>query len=307
MNKKAFSIIELSIVIVVIGILVAGSVQGYSLYRKTRLESARSLTKSSPTQGAMGLILWLDGTSEGAFGSSIENNQRISIWNDSNPHSSAKSSAIQSNNSAQPTFVSSGINGLPSVRCDGVDDNLTIPVNSPYISNPPTTTNNFTIFIVAQTSVTHEIDVQSNSSTTGTSGQKYLIGAQHGVDVFNNSEIAGAGISFGTNGISIYEHTGGYMPSIAVYSSPTQISSAALITLVYQNRTPKIFLNGAEVATGLTSAKNSVFPSNQFCSGYYGSFAGMIGEIIVFGQDIPQKKRNQIEAYLGKKWGIKIN
>ncbi len=307
MNKKGFSLVELSIVIIAIGILIAGSFQGYSIYQKTKLETARSMTKGSPVNGVMGLILWLDATAPEAFGTSIDNNQKISRWTEDNPHSQVKNSATQNNPSLQPTYVSSGINGLPAVFCDGIDDILTIPLNSSYLTNPPTTSNDFTIFVVARANSTHEIDAQNNSSTFGTSGQKYLIGAQHGGETFNSSEIAGAGISFGTNGISIYEHTNSYMPAIAVYSSPGQINRPALITLVYQNKIPKIFLNGAEVVTGLTSQKRIVFPSNQFCSGYYGAFNGNIGEIIVFGQDIAQKKRDQIEAYLGKKWGIKVN
>lgn len=43
-NKKAFSLIELSIVILIIGIIVAGVTQGLRLINAFRLSSAKSLT-----------------------------------------------------------------------------------------------------------------------------------------------------------------------------------------------------------------------------------------------------------------------
>jgi hypothetical protein len=36
-------------------------------------------------------------------------------------------------------------------------------------------------------------------------------------------------------------------------------------------------------------------------------FNGMIGEIIVFNRSLNNEDRKEIEKYLGKKWGIKVN
>jgi prepilin-type N-terminal cleavage/methylation domain-containing protein len=44
----AFSLIELSIVILVIGLLIAGAIQGSKMISKAALSSARTLTESSP-------------------------------------------------------------------------------------------------------------------------------------------------------------------------------------------------------------------------------------------------------------------
>ncbi|MFM7621060.1 MAG: prepilin-type N-terminal cleavage/methylation domain-containing protein, partial [Alphaproteobacteria bacterium] len=46
--NKAFSLIELSIVILIIGILVAGVTQSSRLVNQFRLTSARNITLSSP-------------------------------------------------------------------------------------------------------------------------------------------------------------------------------------------------------------------------------------------------------------------
>jgi len=47
-TKKAFSLIELSIVILIIGLLVAGVVKGQQLYQKTQLATAKKATEESP-------------------------------------------------------------------------------------------------------------------------------------------------------------------------------------------------------------------------------------------------------------------
>ncbi len=47
-RQQAFSLIELSIVILVVGILIAGVMQGRELISKVHLQTARLLTTSSP-------------------------------------------------------------------------------------------------------------------------------------------------------------------------------------------------------------------------------------------------------------------
>ncbi len=57
-NYNAFSLIELSIVILIIGILVAGVTKGSTLYQKIKLSSARSVTNNSPVAYISGLSVW---------------------------------------------------------------------------------------------------------------------------------------------------------------------------------------------------------------------------------------------------------
>ena len=65
--KKAFSLIELSIVILIIGILVAGVTQSSRLLKMMRLQSARSLTNSGPVISINNIVLWVDSVSEESF------------------------------------------------------------------------------------------------------------------------------------------------------------------------------------------------------------------------------------------------
>jgi prepilin-type N-terminal cleavage/methylation domain-containing protein len=59
-KKFAFSLIELSIVILVIGILMVGVSQGYNIVRSAQISNARSITAKSPIQQMSGLLAWYE-------------------------------------------------------------------------------------------------------------------------------------------------------------------------------------------------------------------------------------------------------
>jgi len=119
-NKKAFSLIELSIVILIIGILVAGITQSSRLIRQMRLSSARSITQSSPVSTIKDLIVWLESTSEKSFDDAEEENGlTVTNWYDLNPQGSFKYNAKANNVADKPTFIENGINGLPVLSATG--------------------------------------------------------------------------------------------------------------------------------------------------------------------------------------------
>ena len=72
--KKAFSLIELSVVVLIIGILIAGITQSSRLVRAMKLNTARSLTRSSDVNSIRNLTAWFDATAEGVFSSSCNTN-----------------------------------------------------------------------------------------------------------------------------------------------------------------------------------------------------------------------------------------
>ncbi len=61
---SAFSLIELSIVILIIGTLIAGVTQGSRLVRISKLRTAQNQTSTSPVSSIDGLALWLDAVDE---------------------------------------------------------------------------------------------------------------------------------------------------------------------------------------------------------------------------------------------------
>ncbi|WP_216828240.1 glycosyltransferase [Alkalihalobacterium elongatum] len=98
---------------------------------------------------------------------------------------------------------------------------------------------------------------EAERGLNGSLGQSYLIAPSHGMQKIN----AGVGVSVGTNGIVVAEHTYKYFPVTLVYQ--TEINNWTHIAIVYQNKTPSLYLNGKYIKSGLTSTKIP-FASNQF-------------------------------------------
>jgi prepilin-type N-terminal cleavage/methylation domain-containing protein len=122
--KKAFSLIELSIVIVIVGIIIAGVTQSSKLLNKAALISAQTLTKSSPVAGIENLVLWLEPTLNESFGSNSlpDDSSAVASWHDINPQTSFKNNAQQTVSDNKPLFIDNCINSLPCIRFDGVQD-----------------------------------------------------------------------------------------------------------------------------------------------------------------------------------------
>jgi hypothetical protein len=135
-----------------------------------------------------------------------------------------------------------------------------------------TVTDSFTYSMIAMPTATHGIDAESTSGVTGTSGQRYLVGANQG-----GASAAGAGISCGTNGVSVYEHADGYMPPLLVHSATISSTTPTLITVVYLNKRPYLYLNDVFARQGLTSPRTAVnMRGDTLGYGPYGYFQGRI-------------------------------
>jgi Concanavalin A-like lectin/glucanases superfamily/F5/8 type C domain len=156
--------------------------------------------------------------------------------------------------------------GAAALNFDGVDDRIAT-------NGITDVTNNFTLAFWALPTATHEIDPESTGNISGISGQRYAFWP-----TWYDSGRAGAGVSVGTNGVSVYEHAGGYMPALLVY--PATITNWTHIAIVYENKRPKLYINGALVRTGLTSLKDFVHLNPTYIGGQsYGSFAGRLDEV----------------------------
>jgi len=84
---KAFSLIELSIVILIIGILVAGVTQSSRLLKQFRLITARNITTSSPVSTIKDLVFWIEPTLETSFDpNEAQQDYQLTRWNDINPY-----------------------------------------------------------------------------------------------------------------------------------------------------------------------------------------------------------------------------
>ncbi len=158
---------------------------------------------------------------------------------------------------------------------DGVDDRISVD-GAPF----PTITDDFTITFWANPSDTRLETPEVNSGSNGADSQRYAIFPSHGDNEYGAGH-SGAGVSVGTNGVSVFEHGTDYLPSLLVYSA--QIAGWTHIAVVYQHNQPQLYVNGAFVRTGLQSTK-FVHPSNRMGEEGvgYGFYSGGLDEVRVY-------------------------
>ena len=111
--------------------------------------------------------------------------------------------------------------------------------------------NNFTVCIFAKVYNTTGTSAEATTGTPGTSGKKYIVEPRY-ADISN---AGGWGINLGTNAVEVVEHTAGHMPVLLSYSAT--INGFNHITMVCNNKTPSIYINGTLVRTGLQSSKGT--------------------------------------------------
>jgi RHS repeat-associated protein len=136
---------------------------------------------------------------------------------------------------------------------------------------------NFTVELWVNPTSPHEIDPETQSNAYGLSGQQFIIDPVWGSA---DASIAGMGISVGTNGVSVYEHANGYMPALLVWEGP--VTGWTHVAVVYENKQPRLYINGVLVRTGLTSDRQHVRPGNLLGSGAYGVMPGTFDEVRVW-------------------------
>lgn len=283
-TSKAFSLIEISIVILIIGILIAGAVQGSILVKASKLKMARSLTSNSPVSSINNLVLWLETTSEQSFSSDVEDGNGITTWYDINPQSTDKNNAIQNTAGKNPFYKSSLYNGLPGLLFDGVDDWLSVANNDNL--NPGG--GGFTLFIVSR--------VLNNAS-----GFFYLTKGS------GNSSTAG--YAFYNFNLRIVTDTSVLGQSSGVISGlPSTMPEIYALTL--SGSQARFYKNNSEV-TPAAAYTGSVTSSSSLTIGSRngGTLNSNIEvyEIIIFNRLLKSTEFVDINKYLSQKWKITIS
>jgi RHS repeat-associated protein len=155
---------------------------------------------------------------------------------------------------------------------DGIDDYVSV-VRTTSVS---AVADDFTLAFWVSPRSPHEIDGESTEGYAGVAGQRYVWGPHKEP----NGE-AGAGVSVGTNGVGVYEHADDYMPATLVYQ--TTISGWTHIALVYENKQPRLYVNGVLVKTGLTSPRAHVRIQPEEVGGMsYGHFDGQLDDVRIY-------------------------
>jgi hypothetical protein len=128
---------------------------------------------------------------------------------------------------------------------DGVNDYVTNSLA--WLTNAQDT---YTVEFWANPSASRSNSTESAGGIAGTLGQRYAMYPKQG-----GASLAGMGVSVGNNGVSVVEHGDLYMPTLLVYN--TTITNWTHVAVVYENRRPKLYLNGVLVRTGVTPPARS--------------------------------------------------
>ena len=120
--NKAFSLIEISVVLLIIGILIAGVSSGIDLYQDFKVTTAKSLTQNSRVNRINGLALWLESSQKSSFEpNNITNGTAITKWKNIapnlTPNDRARFDAVKTSISVSgPIYRENAINSLSGLE-----------------------------------------------------------------------------------------------------------------------------------------------------------------------------------------------
>lgn len=292
-NHSAFSLVELSIVILIIGILVTGITQSSRLVKQFRLSTAQSLTQSSPVASIKNLTLWLETSNEESLVNADGNNEfeddtEVVIWKDFNPQSTQK--LIFTNSENFPAYSENGINKLPSINFTAADSDCLKSSVTPIGAGD----DSYTIFAVWQ------------RRDIGASGS---IIASQDANSGGDNELASFLLLDGNYGFSGGANDFG---EVATAEGVTYISAVKIDNNKEEN--VSLYTNSTTPISGTsTNEGSSMSISNQVftigCRDVSGAqnYDGLISEIIVFDRTLKNEEISSIFTYLGKKYSVTIN
>lgn len=281
LKKRAFSLVELSIVIVIIGLLVAGVVGSKHIMKKARVNSARSITASSPINSTLDNELWLDvALDDVAFGDGhgLENGDRITSWSDKSYNQDKPQIVVVGNG---PKY-SNSIASIPAILFESDSDSNHLQISDASFLNQTDYT-----FIITEQRVAQN------------SGINYLIGGNDDEDVF--------GLGYSSNGAIIQSHgeVASSDNSAAIENLDSYSNKPRVITFTHSaSDGNRIYINGTLANEDLSATAHLTdITSLNIGKNYHGE----IGEIAIFSRAIKQVEIQDIENYMADKFNAPNN
>lgn len=279
-KKFAFSLIELSIVILVIGILMIGVNQGYNLVRSAQISNARSITAKSPILQMSGLLAWYETSlKESLDQSKLKDGDTITTWKDIGP-----SSILNGANQLTPTSVTyaqSSINKIPALKFSG-SSKLSLTSFSQGASSQAT------VFLVVKLNYVPDT---SNYKTIFDGGSS---SADFSFSIKSNGVELNTGTAVATAYADGFSNSGEYV--IAIYFN-------GLNSKVFINNTNSMIANSDIVSSTTNQLAGMTLGTNR--NGANG-FSGYISEVAIFNRVIKVAERKEIFNYFSKKYKIDI-
>ena len=315
-KNKAFSLVELSVVILIIGILIAGVTQSGRLIRQIKLSTARSVTSSSDVASIRDITAWFEATTEGVFtdvnnNTDVENNATVKIWRDVNPQKSTGDKPTLTDlggDNARPKYISSGINGIPSVYFDGGDYLASIVGPTIPLISQDKTYSMFAVFRAdlnkATPSIITQIGADGNTHTAQTFAS---IGSVSGSGNGNPGFVTGPDIdSSWVQLATMNDQTDYIVGALVDFVNPATVVADSV--KLYVNSLTSLASGkmstktAAPVSTGIIAEKFIIGANVKTTTSEH--FTGMISEVIIFDRKLKDEEAQSVMKYLRKKYNI---
>jgi prepilin-type N-terminal cleavage/methylation domain-containing protein len=281
MKKSAFTLIELAVVLIIIGIIIVGITKGANLINIARLNSARSITSKSPVPEISGLLAWYESSSVKSF-EIVEsvNGAQTSKWYDISPASiMGKKNMLSRTASSAVTYQFAGINNTPSIKFDGTAG---ISISELYQGNPA----QLTVFLVFRPTVVSGTTVLFDSSNSVLSTTTSIGISSSALALnFGSSTTVSTTFSTGQNYV-----VAAYIDSVTTTNNGAYINNAT--TLI-----------GAASTTGSNRLNGITLGTNR--SGGSG-FNGLVSEVIVYNRPLKLQERIDVMRYLSRKYRVVV-
>ena len=281
-NQKGFSLIEISVVIIIIGILIAGISQALDIVDEANLKGARSASRGSRVSRTKDLVLWLDATADGAVLNSANkqalDNESVAQWKDSNPNST--DGFVLSG--VAPQYNANKTSGLPSIYFSGSSH---LKLSNKFDNS----TGEYTIYLIYQPAVVANTVIMEKRSTAQTGPFPYKLELDATNLVYKLSDSNGS-----------------------ISSSSTKKPSAGKANLIRLSRSASgvLTITVDDVSNTATANTTAVVNSSELIIGAMNGspptsyINGRIGELIIFDRDLNPVEKSDIEKYLYKKWKL---
>lgn len=320
-SLKAYSLIEVSLLVILIGILVAGIYQGNNIYHETILSRSQSLTQNSILGRTNNVLLWYETTLDSSFNLKQRiDNQPINIWLDNNSKSVEKHHALASQKlddtkinyepsptiiSSGPIYIENGINYLPSIKFKNNSNSSQYLVVDPQVKFGNTSLNIFIVIRFKNYSsnafVFDRVCTKSDGVVTANEGEA-VNQCKPALSAFiNNQNLINFSVS-NIFGIS------------AITNNSSQILKMNLPYIIQFerdiNQAIKFHINGKLIASAIDNI--SQFDSLPLKIGRHATLQNVdsefdISEIVVIEDKIENEKKKEIENYLSKKFAIPLD
>ena len=272
-NSQGFSLIEVAVVIVIIGILIAGIALSSNLIAKSRLQMALTLSKSSPIVGITQNVLWLETSlSESIKDTEASDNAPITAWSDQN----------NSGNRVSVVAVGSGpvyantINRVHAVKFAGSTANYLQIADASFLNNT-----DYTIVVLEKRMSNSSNNYFIGENPSGTANQALALGYSADASVIHSQ---GSGTS--------------YNSAVSTYDTSTDKARFFVFTHSATDGN-KTYVNGLLASQDATKTAHLSGLSTLAIGKAY---TGEIGEVVVFTKALLNSERVAVEDYLSKKW-----